>query len=403
MGRWTYGQPSVAEGLAAVNSDASVLSPPPDTPRRLPLHDLHVAHGARLVPFAGWIMPLQYELGILGEHRHTRAAAGLFDVSHMGQILVRAKSGEPRDAALALESVVPVDVLSLRPGRQRYAFLTTSAGGISDDLMIANLDTCFYLVVNAARMASDVAYLRERLAEHCTVDALPERALLAIQGPMACAALAALVPMVAAMRFMDADVFSFEGASCFVTRSGYTGEDGFELSVPEGRAATLVERLLEHRAVKLIGLGARDSLRLESGLCLYGHDLTVDTTPVEAALDWAIQPVRRPGGERMGGFPGAEVILSQLAHGASRKRVGLRPDARPVREGAALFADAASTEALGQITSGGYAPSAQCPVAMGYVPASLAQIGARLYAEVRGQRIPVTLSGMPFVPHRYHR
>jgi aminomethyltransferase len=202
---------------------------------------------------------------------------------------------------------------------------------------------------------------------------------------------------------MDADVFSIEGASCFIARSGYTGEDGFEISVPAALAATIAEQLLVHPSVKLVGLGARDSLRLESGLCLYGHDLTADTTPVEAALEWAIQPARRVGGARAGGFPGSEIILSQLAHGAARKRVGLRPDARPVREGAALFADSTSTAALGRVTSGTYAPSAQCPVAMGYVPASVAQVGTRLYADVRGQRIPVTLSDMPFVPHRYRR
>ena len=403
MGRCTLWQLPVAEGVAIVSSRPSTAFPPPDPLRQLPLHDLHVAQGARMEPFAGWAMPIHYGLGVLGEHRHTRAAAGLFDVSHMGQIMLRARSGETRDAALALETLVPVDVVSLRPGRQRYAFFTTPSGGISDDLMIANLDTCLYLVVNAARMVSDVAYLRERLSAHCTVEVLSDRALLAIQGPSACAALSALVPMVAAMRFMDADVFSIDGASCFITRSGYTGEDGFEISVPAAMAATFVVQLLDHPSVKLIGLGARDSLRLESGLCLYGHDLTADTTPVEAALEWAIQPARRVGGARVGGFPGSEVILSQLSHGASRKRVGLRPETRPVREGASLFADATSNAALGQVTSGTYAPSAQCPVAMGYVPASVAHIGTRLFADVRGQRIPVTLSGMPFVPHRYHR
>ncbi|MGA2188956.1 MAG: glycine cleavage system aminomethyltransferase GcvT [Steroidobacteraceae bacterium] len=384
-------------------SSTSPAALTPDPLRRLPLHELHVAQGARMEPFAGWTMPIHYGLGVLGEHRHTRAAAGLFDVSHMGQILLRARSGQIRDAALALEALVPADVVSLRPGRQRYAFFTTPSGGIRDDLMIANLDTCLYLVVNAACMASDVAYLRERLSAQCTVEVLSDRALLAIQGPKACAALAALVPMVAAMRFMDADVFSIEGASCFIARSGYTGEDGFEISVPAALAATIAEQLLVHPSVKLVGLGARDSLRLESGLCLYGHDLTTDTTPVEAALEWAIQPARRVGGARAGGFPGSEIILSQLAHGAARKRVGLRPDARPVREGAALFADSTSTAALGRVTSGTYAPSAQCPVAMGYVPASVAQVGTRLYADVRGQRIPVTLSDMPFVPHRYRR
>ena len=403
MGRCTLWQLPVAEGVAIVSSRPSTAFPPPDPLRQLPLHDLHVAQGARMEPFAGWAMPIHYGLGVLGEHRHTRAAAGLFDVSHMGQIMLRARSGETRDAALALETLVPVDVVSLRPGRQRYAFFTTPSGGISDDLMIANLDTCLYLVVNAARMVSDVAYLRERLSAHCTVEVLSDRALLAIQGPSACAALSALVPMVAAMRFMDADVFSIDGASCFITRSGYTGEDGFEISVPAAMAATFVVQLLDHPSVKLIGLGARDSLRLESGLCLYGHDLTADTTPVEAALEWAIQPARRVGGARVGGFPGSEVILSQLSHGASRKRVGLRPETRPVREGASLFADATSNAALGQVTSGTYAPSAQCPVAMGYVPASVAHIGTRLFADVRGQRIPVTLSDLPFVPHRYRR
>jgi aminomethyltransferase len=369
----------------------------------LPLHSLHVAQGARVEPFAGWLMPIHYALGVLGEHRHTRAAAGLFDVSHMGQIVLRARSGDNRDAALALEALVPVDVVSLRPGRQRYAFFTTPTGGISDDLMIANLDTCLYLVVNAARITSDLAHLCERLSEHCTVELLPDRALLAIQGPKACAALATLVPMVSAMRFMDADVFSIDGAPCFITRSGYTGEDGFEISVPAAMAAGIVEQLLAEPAVKLIGLGARDSLRLESGLCLYGHDLTADTSPVEAALEWAIQPARRIGGARVGGFPGEEVILSQLSHGASRRRVGLRPETRPVREGAELFADATSNAVLGQVTSGTFGPSAQCPVAMGYVPASVARVGTRLFADVRGQRIPVTLSDMPFVPHRYRR
>ena len=371
--------------------------------RQLPLHDFHLASGARMEPFAGWSMPIHYELGILGAHRHTRNAAGLFDVSHMGQIILRPRSGEIRDAALALETLVPVDLASLRPGRQRYGFFTTQAGGICDDLMIANLGTHFHLVVNAAGAAADALHLRQHLSDQCSIEPLPERALLAIQGPRACAALAAVVPMVAAMRFMDADVFSIGGEPCFITRSGYTGEDGFEISVPAAMARAVAERLLEHPSVKLIGLGARDSLRLESGLCLYGHDLTEQTTPVEAALDWAIGPSRREGGARAAGFPGAEIILSQLSLGAARKRVGLKGDARPVREGAPIFADATSATVLGCVTSGTFAPTAQCPVAMGYVPSSLSQIGTRLYADVRGQRIPVTLSRMPFVPHRYHR
>ncbi|MDP9012894.1 MAG: glycine cleavage system aminomethyltransferase GcvT [Pseudomonadota bacterium] len=356
-----------------------------------------------MAPFAGFVMPIHYALGILGEHKHTRAAAGLFDVSHMGQILLRARSGVAADAARALESLVPVDVLSLPVGRQRYGFFTTESGGIRDDLMIANLGSFLYLVVNAACSGSDLAYLRERLSALCTVEALPDRALLAIQGPSACAALSSLVASTTAMRFMDAGIFSIDGAECFIARSGYTGEDGFEISVPAALARTVAERLLSHPDVQLIGLGARDSLRLEAGLCLYGHDITAQTTPVEAELGWAIQPVRRVGGMRAGGFPGADVILSQLTQGAARRRVGLRPELRPVREGATLFAEAASDTAIGQVTSGTYAPSAHGPVAMGYVPRSAAHLGTRLFADVRGQRTPVTVSEMPFVAHRYHR
>jgi aminomethyltransferase len=369
----------------------------------LPLHDFHVAHGARMQPFAGVAMPIHYAQGILGEHRHTRAAAGLFDVSHMGQILLRSRTADSLDAARALEALVPADVISLRSGRQRYAFFTTESGGIRDDLMVANFGSFLHLVVNAACTMADVAHLQEHLSATCSVELAADRALLAIQGPDACAALSRLVPPVAAMRFMDAGIASLEGAACFITRSGYTGEDGFEISAPAAVVATIADRLLEHSSVQLIGLGARDSLRLEAGLCLYGHDLSADTTPVEAALAWAIQPVRRADGARAGGFPGAGVILPQLTNGALRKRVGLRPELRPVREGAALFADATSNAAVGQVTSGTYGPSAHGPVAMGYVPVPLAHAGSRLFAEVRGQRTPVTVSDMPFVPHRYHR
>lgn len=373
------------------------------TLQRLPLHEFHLAHGARMDPFAGWSMPIHYELGILAEHRHTRSAAGLFDVSHMGQIIVRARTGDNRDAALALESLIPADLVSLGPGRQRYGFFTTPSGGISDDLMIANLGSHFYLVVNAATASTDAEHLRRHLSAHCSVELLSGRALLAIQGPRACAALAALVPMVAAMRFMDADVFSIGGASCYVTRSGYTGEDGFEISVPTAAALAVAEQLMDQPGVKLIGLGARDSLRLESGLCLYGHDLSEETTPVEAGLEWAIGSARRSGGAREAGFPGSAIILSQLSQGASRKRVGLKGQARPVREGAPIFADDVSTVAVGRVTSGTFAPTLQYPVAMGYVACALARSGTRLYADVRGQRIPLTLSSMPFVPHRYRR
>jgi aminomethyltransferase len=372
-------------------------------PAHLPLHAWHVAHGARIESFAGWAMPIHYPPGILAEHRHTRAAAGLFDVSHMGQILLRSRTGDHLAAARELEKLVPVDVLGLKPGRQRYAVLTNESGGVRDDLMVANLGDLWYLVVNAAATAADLTHLREHLHRTCTLELASDRALLAVQGPDACAALAALVPSVATMRFMDAGVHSIDGARCFISRSGYTGEDGFELSVPAAAAEDIAERLLRHPSVRLIGLGARDSLRLEAGLCLCGHDLGEDMTPIEAGLDWAIQPVRRAGGPRPGGFPGADVILAQLERGVARRRVGLRAEGRPVREGAALFADPTSDAAIGRVTSGTYGPSAEGPVAMGYVPISLTPIGTRLFADVRGQRIPLAVSGMPFVPHRYHR
>jgi aminomethyltransferase len=372
-------------------------------PAHLPLHAWHVAHGARMESFAGWAMPIHYPLGILGEHRHTRAAAGLFDVSHMGQIMVRALAGDHLAAARELEKLVPVDVMGLKPGRQRYAMLTNGSGGIRDDLMIANLGDFWYLVVNAAAAAADLTHLQEHLHATCTVELVSARALLAVQGPEACAALSALVPAVAAMRFMDAGAFAIDGTTCFISRSGYTGEDGFEMSVPVAVAEDIAERLLSHGSVRLIGLGARDSLRLEAGLCLCGHDLGEDVTPIEAALDWAIQPARRRGGTRAGGFPGADVILTQLERGVARKRVGLRPEGRPVREGAALFADPTSNAAIGRVTSGTYGPSAEGPVAMGYVPISLTPTGTRLFADVKGQRIPLAVCSMPFVPHRYHR
>ena len=348
-------------------------------------------------------MPIHYPLGTLEEHRHTRRAAGLFDVSHMGQFRLRARSGDNVDAARALEALVPADLLSLSPGRQRYALFTSASGGILDDLMIANLGSCHYLVVNAACTATDLAHMAAQLSAECTIEALSDRALLALQGPAACEGLRRILPSVAGMRFMDAAIDSIDGVECVITRSGYTGEDGFEVSIPATSARPLAESLLAQSSVKLVGLGARDSLRQEAGLCLHGHDLTVDTSPVEAALEWAIAPVRRAGAARAGGFPGADIILRQLATGASRKRVGLRPEHRPVREGAALFTDALSAEVLGHVTSGTFGPSVPGPVAMGYVPISLGSAGTRLFADVRGQRTPVVVTDLPHVPHRYHR
>jgi aminomethyltransferase len=371
--------------------------------QRTPLHALHVAQGGRIVPFAGYEMPVQFSSGVLKEHLHTRAHAGLFDVSHMGQIALRAKSGRVEDAARALEQLVPQDVLALPRGRQRYAQFTNEAGGVLDDLMIANFGDHLFLVVNASCKAGDEAHLRAHLADTCIVEPLPERALLALQGPKAETVLAKFCPDAVAMRFMDAGPRRVNGIECFVSRSGYTGEDGYEISVPADHAEALASALLEHEHVLPIGLGARDSLRLEAGLCLYGHDIDTTTTPVEAALSWSIQKSRREGG-RAGGFFGAEVILRQLESGAARRRVGLRPEGRaPVREGVLLFADETSAEPVGRVTSGGFAPSLSAPVAMGYLQAAAAALGSIVFAELRGQRVRLRVVPMPFVQNSYKR
>ncbi|MEH2561117.1 glycine cleavage system aminomethyltransferase GcvT [Bradyrhizobium sp. AZCC 2289] len=372
--------------------------------KQTPLHTLHVARGARMVPFAGYDMPVQYPAGVLREHLHTREKAGLFDVSHMGQVALRPKSGRVLDAALALERLVPQDIVAVAPGRQRYAQFTEANGGILDDLMVANFGDHLVLVVNAACKAEDEAHLRAHLSDVCVIDSLGDRALIALQGPKAEAALTKFCADTAAMKFMDAGPRRVAGYDCFVSRSGYTGEDGFEISVPAVHAEALATALLENSDVLPVGLGARDSLRLEAGLCLYGHDIDTMTTPVDGALEWSIQKSRRLGGARAGGFPGADTILAQFEKGAPRRRVGLQPEGRaPVREGAALFADAASTEQIGKVTSGGFGPSLNAPVAMGYLPSSLASIGTTLFAEVRGQRLPLKVAAMPFVPNTYKR
>ena len=372
--------------------------------KRTPLHALHLTRGGRMVPFAGYEMPVQFSAGVLKEHLHTRSAAGLFDVSHMGQIVLRATSGRVEDAARALERLVAQDVLAIAPGRQRYAQFTNAAGGILDDLMIANFGDHLLLVVNASCKAQDEAHLRTHAADTCTIEPLRDRALLALQGPKAEAVLAKFCADVAAMRFMDAGPRRVDGIDCFVSRSGYTGEDGFEISVPADKAEALASAVLDHDDVLPVGLGARDSLRLEAGLCLYGHDIDATTTPVEAALSWSIQKSRRNGGARAGGFFGADVILSQLESGAPRRRVGLRPEGRaPVREGAPLFADESSGEQIGRVTSGGFAPSLNAPVAMGYLPTALARDGGAVFAELRGQLLPLRIAATPFVPNNYKR
>ncbi|SHL60430.1 aminomethyltransferase [Bradyrhizobium lablabi] len=372
--------------------------------KHTPLYALHVARGGKMVPFAGYEMPVQYATGVLREHQHTRAAAGLFDVSHMGQLALHAKSGKVEDAALALERLVPQDILSVAPGRQRYAQFTNASGCILDDLMVANFGKHLFLVVNAACKAEDEAHLRANLSDTCVIEPLPERALIALQGPNAEAVLAKFCAEAPAMRFMDAGPHRVDGIDCFVSRSGYTGEDGFEISVPSDEAEALASALLANGDVLPIGLGARDSLRLEAGLCLYGHDIDTTTTPVEGALEWSIQKSRRKGGARAGGFAGADLILSQLETGAPRRRVGLRPEGRaPVREGAPLFADEKSSERIGTVTSGGFGPSLNAPVAMGYLTSPLASSGALVFAELRGQRLPLRVSPMPFVANTYKR
>jgi aminomethyltransferase len=372
--------------------------------KRTPLYGLHVALGGKMVPFAGYEMPVQYAPGVLKEHLHTRTSAGLFDVSHMGQIALRPKSGKVEDAARALERLVPQDIVALPPGRQRYAQFTNAAGGILDDLMVANFGDHLFLVVNAACKAEDEAHLRANLEGDCIIDSLADRALIALQGPKAEAVLAKFCAGAPATKFMDAGPRQVDGIGCFVSRSGYTGEDGFEISVPAADAERLAKSLLGNGDVLPIGLGARDSLRLEAGLCLYGHDIDTTTTPVEAALEWSVQKSRRIGGARVGGFPGADKILAQFEQGAARRRVGLRAEGRaPVREGAVLFADAGSSEAIGTVTSGGFGPSLNAPVAMGYVPTALSALGTKLFAEVRGQRLPMQVAAMPFVKNTYKR
>jgi aminomethyltransferase len=364
---------------------------------KTPLHALHVELGAKMVPFAGYDMPVNYPGGIIAEHKQCRESAALFDVSHMGQLRLVGP-----DAAAALETLVPVDVVDLAVGKQRYALFTNSAGGILDDLMITRRENDLFVVVNAACKVQDTQHLVTHVGHRCQVISLPDRALLALQGPKAVDALARLNPGVKSLVFMTGGHFELAGADCFVTRSGYTGEDGFEISVPESHAVALARELLACPEVKPAGLGARDTLRLEAGLCLYGHDINDTTTPVEAALTWAIQKVRRPGGARAGHYPGASVIEAQLANGVSHKRVGLLGLERvPVREGVQLFDS--HGHKLGHVTSGTLAPTVNQPIAMAYLAANHAIAGHEVYAEVRGKRFPMRVAAMPFTPNRYYR
>ncbi|MCU1729968.1 glycine cleavage system aminomethyltransferase GcvT [Pseudomonas sp. 7P_10.2_Bac1] len=364
-----------------------------------PLHTLHLELGARMVPFAGYDMPVQYPLGVMKEHQHTREQAGLFDVSHMGQILLTGAG-----AAKALEALVPVDIIDLPVGMQRYAMFTNGQGGILDDLMVANLgNDQLFLVVNAACKEQDLAHLRKHLSSHCEIQPLfEERALLALQGPAAVEVLQRLAPGVEKMTFMQFAPVKVLGLDCYVSRSGYTGEDGFEISVPAAHAETLARALLAEPEVEAIGLGARDSLRLEAGLCLYGHDMNEKTTPIEASLLWAISKARRIDGPRAGGFPGAEVIYAQQQNGVARKRVGLLPQERtPVREGAEVVD--AQGNIIGNVCSGGFGPTLGAPLAMAYLDTAFTPIDTEVWAIVRGKRVPMKVSKMPFVTQRYYR
>lgn len=379
------------------------MSAPSNDLQKTPLYDLHLEQGAKMVPFAGFNMPVQYAAGVKNEHLHTRSKASLFDVSHMGQVRLTGPG-----AAVDLEKLVPVDVIDLPAGKQRYALFTNEQGGILDDLMVSRFpsDTSqnhLYVVVNAACKTQDINHLRIHLSADTTLEILDDRALIALQGPLAAQALARLAPEVNDMVFMDARQLSIAGVDCFVSRSGYTGEDGFEISIPADQAEVLTRKLLEQPEVELAGLGARDSLRLESGLCLYGHDIRQDTTPIEGSLIWAISKVRRSGGERAGGFPGADKILTQIdTRDIHTKRIGLIGSSRaPVREGTELLN--LEGQVIGQVTSGTFAPSLGAPVAMAYVDSRYSALDTELFALVRGKKLPMTVSKMPFVPQRYYR
>ncbi len=357
-----------------------------------PLYDLHLSQGAKMVAFAGYEMPVHYADGVMKEHLHTREKAGLFDVSHMGQVILCGKNLV--SVATALEKLIPMDVLGLKEGRQRYGFFTNENGGIEDDIMFANRGDHIFLVINAACKKKDVAHLKAHLSSDIQVKQLTNRALLALQGPKSEAILAKYCPSICQMKFMDVATLPLNGAECWVSRSGYTGEDGFEISVPASAAVILAKIFLEHADVKLIGLGARDSLRLEAGFCLYGHDIDQTTSPVEANLSWAMQARRK----KEGGFPGARRILSEFTSGSKRKRVGIKPEGRaPVREGSQLFADEHIAQPLGVITSGGFGPTLGAPVSIGYVLEDYSSSYTRLFAEVRGKRLPVKVAKIPFI------
>ena len=363
--------------------------------KRTPLYDLHRELGARLVPFAGYEMPVQYPTGILAEHTQTRTSCGLFDVSHMGQVRLTAKAGH--SAAKALETLVPGDIAGLQPGQQRYTQFTNDQGGILDDLMATSTGDHLLVVINAACKDADLAHMQKHLSGMCEVEPMFSRGLLALQGPQASAVLSRLAPQVATMKFMTGAYVVIDGARCYVTRSGYTGGDGYEISTPADQTDAIARKLLANPEVKPIGLGARDSLRLEAGLCLYGHDIDTTTTPVEAVLLWSVGKERRV----QGGFPGASVIQKQIAEGSTRKRVGLLPEGKAIaREGAEIVIGG---KVVGTVTSGGFAPTLGRAIAMGYVERAQSANGTKVDLMVRGKPVPAEIVPMPFVKHAYYR
>ncbi len=369
--------------------------------KRTPLYDLHVALGARIVPFAGYDMPVQYPTGILTEHQWTRTEAGLFDVSHMGQCFLIGP--DHATAARALETLIPADILNLKPGQQRYSQFLNEDGGVLDDIMVTRSalpeeDGTLMVVVNAGCKEQDFAHLAKYLPNPIKLILAPHRALLALQGPKAASVLARFAPEVATMPFMTALSTKIDGVPVHISRSGYSGEDGYEISIHENKVRGLADRLLKESEVKPIGLGARDSLRLEAGLCLYGHELDLTTSPVEAAIQWSIQKRRR----EEGGFPGYERVKRELAEGPKRKRVGIKPEGRaPAREGTEIHDEAGNK--IGVVTSGGFGPTLNGPCAMGYVDLAHAQIGTHVSLIVRGTAMPAEITTMPFVPNRFYR
>ena len=366
------------------------------------LFDLHQCRGAKFVMFAGYQMPVQYSSGVMKEHLHVRSAAGLFDVSHMGQIKVSSKVGNQLELTHCLEELMPCDLFNLKEGRQCYSFFTNEAGGLLDDLMIANRGDHFFLVVNASRKLDDFLYLQDKIGDRCNIELLDNRSLIALQGPSASSILEATNKKISEMFFLDVRTIELFGINCWVSRSGYTGEDGFELSVPNEDVTQIVEEILSFESVLPIGLGARDSLRLEAGLCLYGQDLDKKITPVEASLSWTIHKTRRMGGKNEAGFIGHQVILNQLQSGTTMKRVALLPKERaPIREGCKLFATSKSDMSIGAVTSGGFSPTLQKPISQAYIKCSFAEINNEIFAEVRGRRTPVKVSSLPFVETKY--